>query len=196
MFRKSGELPAYLIFGLGNPGKEYAWTRHNAGYLIADALLKGAGSAKKIKARLGSGAEIKLPGKRVVIIKPATYMNKSGDAVKYFMRQYAITEPERILVLVDEVSLPLGKVRLRPKGSAGGHNGLRSIIEALGGQENFPRLRFGIGPGPDKELETFVLEEFTAKEKPLILPAIEKAGQAVACWLDKGMQGAMNRFNA
>lgn len=195
MFSKSSEAPAYLIFGLGNPGKEYAWTRHNAGFLIAEKLIEKASPGKKFKSRLGSGVEIKLPGKRMIVIKPATYMNKSGDAVKHFIRHYGVQERERILVLVDELNLPLGKIRLRPRGSAGGHNGLSSIIEALG-ENTFSRLRFGIASESKKEMEVFVLEEFTKKERVVLLSALEQAAAAAECWLEQGMEAAMNRFNA
>ena len=191
--KKSGGVQ-WLLVCLGNPGKEYANTRHNIGFLAADALEKRTGvKFNKLKYRALTG-EVTLGGQRVLVVKPQTYMNLSGEAVKLAGGFYKIP-PERILVLYDDVSLPLGKLRIRASGSAGGHNGIKNIIAHLG-TDAFPRIKVGVGaPQREDGLVDWVIGSFTASERKVVDAAIERALDAAACVIEKGVSEAQNRFN-
>ena len=191
--KKSGGVQ-WLLVCLGNPGKEYANTRHNIGFLAADALEKRTGvKFNKLKYRALTG-EVTLGGQRVLVVKPQTYMNLSGEAVKLAGGFYKIP-PERILVLYDDVSLPLGKLRIRASGSAGGHNGIKNIIAHLG-TDAFPRIKVGVGaPQREDGLVDWVIGSFTASERKVVDEAINKALDAAACVIEKGVSEAQNRFN-
>ena len=192
--KKSGGVQ-WLLVCLGNPGKEYANTRHNIGFLAADALEKRTGvKFNKLKYRALTG-EVTLGGQRVLVVKPQTYMNLSGEAVKLAGGFYKIP-PERILVLYDDVSLPLGKLRIRASGSAGGHNGIKNIIAHLG-TDAFPRIKVGVGApeGADRDLVDWVIGNFTQSQRKVVDEAIGKALDAAACVIEYGVSEAQNRFN-
>jgi len=183
----------FLIVGLGNPGDEYAHTRHNIGYDVAYAFAtKHEGSFKP--GRLAYVAEVKWKGKKFICICPTTFMNLSGKAVKYWMDREKIPV-ENILVIVDEVAIPLSKLRLRPGGSDAGHNGLKSIHESLGTTE-YPRLRFGIGNDYPKGMQSeFVWGKWKRAEEPLVKLKIEKAVEAIETFATAGITTAMNQVN-
>lgn len=188
------ESPA-LIVGLGNPGEDYAAHRHNIGFQVVDALARQHGLAfsrrKDARARVAEG-EI---GDQVVFLaKPQTFMNLSGKAVARLSRKAEIP-PERILVVYDDLDLPLGRLRLRPEGGSGGHKGMRSIIEMLGTQE-FPRVRVGIDrPLDGTDPADYVLQPFSPDQQPLLCDVVEHAVAAIECWLEEGIVAAMDRFN-
>jgi PTH1 family peptidyl-tRNA hydrolase len=183
----------FLIAGLGNIGNEYAHTRHNIGFDVANAFVqKHKGSFSS--GRLAYIAELKWKGKIFICICPTTYMNLSGKAVKYWMDKENIAI-ENLLVIMDEVALPLSKLRLRPGGSDAGHNGLKSIHESLGTTE-YPRLRFGIGNDYPKGTQAdFVLGKWRKEEEPLIKIKIEKAVEAIEMFAFQGITTAMNWIN-
>ncbi len=183
-----------LIVGLGNPGRRYHETRHNIGFAVADELARRPGAmfehgrANALTARIGTGPSA------VLIVKPLTMMNLSGEAVAGLAHFFKIDPPD-ILVVADDVSLPLGRLRLRARGSAGGHNGFRSIIGLLGTEE-FPRLRIGVGRGdPRRELADHVLARFDADETAAVIESVARAADAVECFIAEGVEAAMNRFN-
>ncbi len=185
----------YLIVGLGNPGREYENTRHNVGFACADALVKAHtlsyDAKKKSKAKIAVGTIV---GKSILIAKPQTYMNLSGSAVQGLATFYRIP-PEQILVIFDDLDLPLGTLRIRKKGGSGGHRGLTDILQRLGTQE-FPRIRFGISRPPDKmDPAAFVLRRFEGDEIPLVTQTLERAVKAVETWLSEGIDAAMNHYN-
>lgn len=185
----------YLIVGLGNPGREYERTRHNVGFRALDCLadmLSVRVERAKFSAFLGQGS---WNGKKLVLMKPQTYMNSSGEAVAQAVRFYKL-QPEQVLVLFDDISLPPGRLRVRGDGSAGGHNGIKSLIACLGSQA-FPRIKIGVGakPVPEYDLADWVLSAFSASEEKLLAPAIERAAQAALTLMDQGLQTAENRFN-
>jgi len=183
----------YLIIGLGNPGPEYADTRHNIGFQVLDQLAEGAG-ALFAQARYGDRAEFRHKGRTFVLVKPATFMNLSGKAVRYWMEQENISA-DRLLVITDDLALPFGAIRIKPKGGAGGHNGLSSIIELLGTEE-FPRLRFGIGSDFAKGRQSdYVLSPWSAEEQKTLMDRIELACKAVLQFGLLGVASAMNNFN-
>ena len=187
--------PEWLVVFLGNPGLKYEGTRHNAGFMTADALSKKKNIAIN-KARFQAlTAQADLGGARVLLMKPQTYMNLSGQAVSQAARFYKIP-PERVLVVSDDVSLPVGKLRIRTKGSAGGHNGLKNII-ALLGTEDFPRIRLGVGapPHPEYEMMDWVLSVFRDQDAEDMAKAAQRAAEAVECYIEKGPDKAMNLFN-
>ena len=192
----SKKLPVtWLVVGLGNPGDKYAQTRHNAGFMTIDHLAQGKGfsvSRVKYQALTYQG---ELGGQGVLVMKPTTYMNLSGDAVAQAAAFYKIP-PEHIIVVCDDVSLPLGKLRIRASGSAGGHNGLKSIIARLG-SDKFLRVRMGVGekPHPDYNMADWVLGKFVGEDLKTIQDAARRAGEAVECILSDGPQKAMNKFN-
>ena len=195
MFFKSSGSVSWLLVFLGNPGPKYECTRHNAGFMAADALARKLGvsiNRARFKA-LTAPAEIN--GEKVLLMKPQTYMNLSGEAVGEAARFYKIL-PENVIVVSDEVSLPLGKLRVRMKGSAGGHNGLKSIIASLG-SDNFPRVRIGVGapPHPDYDMADWVLSVFRNQDLEDMLSAADKAAEAVITYVTDGPERAMNRFN-
>ena len=185
----------YIIVGLGNPGKEYAHTRHNVGFETIDILADRMGieiEEKKHKGLCGKGI---LAGQKVILLKPQTYMNLSGDSVGEMAQFYKIP-PENIIVINDDISLDVGRIRVRPKGSAGGHNGLKSIIYRLN-SDTFPRVKMGVGAPKheDYDLADFVLSRFTKEEIPVMEDAIVKAEKAVAEIIKNGVQSAMNKYN-
>lgn len=183
----------FLIAGLGNVGNEYAHTRHNIGFDVVNAFVMKHGGSFRVD-RLAYVAEVKWKGKNFICICPTTYMNLSGKAVKYWMDKEKITS-ERLLVIVDELALPLDRLRLRPAGSDGGHNGLKSIQEVLGTTE-YPRLRFGIGNNYPKGLQSeFVLGKWNKEEEPLVKQKIEKAVEAIENFASQGINFAMNQVN-
>lgn len=183
----------YLIAGLGNPGPEYANTRHNAGFLVADALAQKA-KANFTTDRYADVAKLRYRGKNLIVIKPNTYMNLSGKAVRYWMEKENIP-PENLMVVYDDLDLPIGAIRLRPKGSGGSHNGLNHIIEILQ-TENFPRLRIGIGNNFPKGMQVdYVLGRWTHEEEKIMLQVIPAAAEAVLMWINIGIQRTMNYVN-
>jgi PTH1 family peptidyl-tRNA hydrolase len=183
--------PSYqLIVGLGNPGREYADTRHNVGFMIVDRLAAKAGAEWRREkrwetqvARVGS----------TWLMKPETYMNLSGQAVAHLTGFYKIPA-ESVLVILDDMALPLGKLRFRASGSAGGHNGLQSVIDHLG-TPAVPRLRVGIGPAEPGASVSHVLGRFTEEERPLLNDMFDRALEAIQCAQTEGLPTAMNRFN-
>ena len=193
-FKKSGGVQ-WMLVCLGNPGKQYENTRHNIGFMTADALEKKSGvKINKLRFRALTG-EMELGGERVLVLKPQTYMNLSGEAVKLAGGFYKIP-PERVLVISDDVSLPLGKLRIRGNGSAGGHNGLKNIIAHLG-TDQFPRIKVGVGAPqhPEHEMVDWVIGNFTPAEKKVVEEAVAKVMDAAACLIEKGVNEAQNKFN-
>lgn len=186
----------YLIAGLGNPGKQYEMTRHNIGFHTIDYIADRLGvNVKKLKhkAIFGEGT---IGGEKVLLVKPQTYMNLSGESLVEFVKFYKIPI-ENVIVISDDIDLPTGRIRIRAKGSAGGHNGLKSIIQMLGG-DNFARVRIGVGAPTheDYDLADFVLGRFGKDEIPVLEDAIVKADKAVAEIIARGAESAMNKFNS
>ncbi len=182
-----------VIVGLGNPGREYAGTRHNVGYGVVD-LLAASPRAGRFQERLaGEVAELTEDVGKVLLVKPLTFMNLSGQCVREVLDFYKVPV-EELLVVCDDINLPLGKLRFRARGSHGGHNGLRNIQQHLGTNE-YARLRIGVG-GPEKDLVDHVLSRFRASELPIIKDAITLAAQAVTVWIEKGTEVCMNRYNS
>jgi len=183
----------YLIVGLGNIGSDYTGTRHNIGFDVVDALAKKHEEVFRLD-RLAEIAEIRWKGKILICIKPTTFMNLSGKAVKYWMDKEK-TPLENVLVIVDELALPLSKFRLRPGGSAAGHNGLRSIEEVLG-TNGYPRLRFGIGNNfPKGRQVDFVLGRWSENELPLVRMKVEKSVELIESFATSGIERTMNQYN-
>ncbi len=184
-----------LIFGLGNPGKKYERTRHNVGFQVLDVLARRYGvtfSPHKFRAL---AARVRIGDENVLLIKPLTYMNLSGEAVGPIVRFYKVPL-DHILVVYDDLDLPFGTLRLRAKGGSGGHKGLKSIIQHLGSEE-FPRLRVGIGRPPNRmEPADFVLQPFSAREEEEMALVREEAADAIEVWVQEGIQRAMNLVNA
>jgi peptidyl-tRNA hydrolase, PTH1 family len=183
----------YLIVGLGNIGTEYANTRHNIGFKVLDALAKASNTVFSTD-RHAYVAEAKYKSRTLVLIKPTTYMNLSGKAVSYWAQKEKIA-PDNIFVISDDLALPFGTIRLRPKGSDGGHNGLKSINESLG-HTNYPRLRFGIGNqfSQGKQVD-YVLGEWSAEENELLENRILQCLGAIHAFVSIGLQKAMNEYN-
>ena len=194
LFQKSGGV-RWLIVCLGNPGPRYEGTRHNAGFMTADAL------AKKLQVRVDRlrfralTGKAEIGGESVLLMKPQTYMNLSGEAVQQAVRFYKIP-PQHVLVVSDEIALPIGKLRVRAKGSAGGHNGLKNIIACLG-TEGFPRIRLGVGapPHPDYDMADWVLSAFKNQDAEEMAKSAKRAAQAVECYISQGPDKAMNLYN-
>lgn len=192
---KFGGSVEYLIVGLGNPDKKYENTRHNCGWLAIDYLADKLGcKVNKIKFKSFVG-ECTLSGKKVMLMKPTTYMNNSGQAVVEAMNFYKI-KPENVIVIFDDISLDVGKMRIRQKGSDGGQKGMRSIIY-LSGSDAYPRIKIGIGakPNPDWDLADWVLSKFTADERKTLDVLFENAKDAAELIVDGKIDRAMNRFN-
>lgn len=183
-----------IIAGLGNPGKEYEGTRHNTGYTALDALASRMGvsvDTKKFKGLIGTGL---LAGEKVLLVKPLTYMNLSGECIAAAAHFYQVP-PEDIYVLFDDVCLAPGQLRIRKKGSAGGHNGLKSIISCLGSQD-FPRIKIGVGEKPPRmDLAAWVLSHIPAEEKCTMADAAGEAARAMEMILTDGIDAAMNVYN-
>ena len=192
---KSTPQDAWLIVGLGNPGKEYEHSRHNCGFRALD-ILAGKLNAKVDKLKFqGLYAQVSYNGTKLFLLKPQTYMNLSGKSVVQLSAFYKIP-PQRIIVLFDDISLAPGRLRVRGDGSAGGHNGIKSIIQELGSQD-FPRVKIGVGakPNPDYDLADWVLGSFSALDEKAMAVSLENAGQAALTIIDKGVPEAENRFN-
>ena len=182
-----------VIFGLGNPGKEYDGTRHNVGFdvidIIADRLAVKVNS-KKFSGVIGEGPFYE---KKVLLVKPGLYMNRSGHVVATVAGFYKLTTDD-IIVITDDMALEPGRIRLRAKGSSGGHNGLKDIIQQLGG-DAFPRVRVGIGKSPFAETKGYVLSKPGPDDRELIAAACQKAADSVLCWMRDGIDTAMNKYN-
>ena len=187
--------PLHLIVGLGNPGAEYAKTRHNAGFLLVERLAAqwqvGWLKERKFSARV---AKAERHGKTVLLAEPQTFMNLSGEAVGALVKFYQLPLAN-ILVVVDDADLPLGEIRLRPSGGSGGHHGLDSVAQHLGAKA-YARLRIGIGRKPEaREISGYVLGKFSADEHALLEKVLARAADQLECWLDAGLAKAMNQFN-
>ncbi len=183
----------YLIAGLGNPGEKYEKTRHNIGFKVLDALA-GASDTFFSSERYAQKAEIKHKGRKLVLIKPTTYMNLSGKAVRYWLEKEKIT-PDALMVIVDDIALPFGYIRLKANGSDGNHNGLADIIQTLGHQ-NFNRLRFGIGNDFPRGMQAeYVLSNWTKNERLVLNERIEKMCEAVKTFSFSGIARTMNFYN-
>ena len=183
----------FLLVGLGNIGSEYSGTRHNIGFDIVDAFTKKHASGFST-VRLADRADVKWKGRVIVVIKPNTYMNLSGKAVKYWMDAEKLT-PENILVILDDLALPLNKIRLKADGSDAGHNGLTSIQESLG-TTKYPRLRFGIGNNFPKGAQAdYVLGKWTSEEQPLVNLKTEKCVEVLESFISMGIERTMNDWN-
>jgi PTH1 family peptidyl-tRNA hydrolase len=182
-----------LVVGLGNPGTKYQGTRHNVGFEVIDRLAPGGSRPSFSRKFDGLCAEAEIDYRRVLLLKPETFMNLSGRSVAQALRFYKL-EPADLLVVCDDLSLPLGKLRLRPGGSDGGQKGLRDIIAHLG-TDQVARLRIGIGERGEIDAADFVLSRFRSAERPIIDDALILATQAVAVWVTQGLESAMNRFN-
>ena len=193
MFGKSSE--NWLIVGLGNPGREYENTRHNAGFRAIDVLADSLGcKIDKLKYQ-GLYCQTTYKGKKLFLLKPQTYMNLSGKSVLQLSSYFQIP-PARIIVMFDDISLEPGRLRVRADGSAGGHNGIKSIIQEVGSQ-SFPRVKIGVGakPNPNFDLADWVLSTFSASEEKALTHALEWAGEAALAIIDHGVPEAANRYN-
>ena len=193
MFGKANE--TWLFVGLGNPGREYERTRHNCGFRAVELLADKLG-CKIDKAKFqGIYGQTTYGGKKLMLLKPLTYMNLSGRSVLQLSAYFNIP-PQRIIVLFDDISLEPGRLRVRPDGSAGGHNGIKSIIQEVGSQA-FPRVKIGVGskPNPEYDLADWVLSSFSAKEEKALAVALENAADAALAIIDHGVPDAANRFN-
>jgi PTH1 family peptidyl-tRNA hydrolase len=187
--------PLHLIVGLGNPGADYAKTRHNAGFLLVEKLAanwkSGWTNEKKFQARV---ARAERAGQKVLLAEPQTFMNLSGESVGALVQFYQLPL-EKILVVVDDADLPLGEIRLRPAGGSGGHHGLESVAQHLGAK-NYARLRIGIGRKDEaRQITGHVLGKFSAAENALLKKVLERAAGQLECWLSAGLQKAMSQFN-
>lgn len=184
----------YLIVGLGNVGDEYAGTRHNAGFIVLDAFAKASNAVFEDK-RYGFVAHTSVKGRQVTLLKPSTYMNLSGNAVRYWLNKENI-DPEKMLIIVDDVALPLGAFRLRKSGSAGGHNGLRNIESVLCSQL-YSRLRIGIGNDfPTGMQIQFVLGHFSDEDMKELNPVVETSGEIIKSFVLSGIDFTMNQYNS
>ncbi len=184
-----------IIVGLGNPGREYDATPHNVGFEVVDELAAEAGVPMKKSWRFPMvSGQFSLNGHEVLLVKPQTFMNRSGDAVGPLLRKKGVV-PADVLVIVDDIDLPLGAVRLRAKGSAGSHNGLKSMIERVGTTE-FPRLRIGVGPVPaGQERVAFVLGRYPKVLHGQVQDGLKRAAEAARAWVADGIERAMNKYN-
>ena len=195
LFQRDPGGAAWLIVGLGNPGEKYENTRHNVGFQVIDELAERQGKpVQRLKFKALTGL-LTISGEKVLVMKPVTYMNLSGEAVRPAADFYKLP-PERILVISDDVALAAGRLRIRSKGSAGGHNGLKSIIQHLG-TDQFPRIRVGVGekPHPDYDLADWVLGRPQGEDKKAIDGAVKRAADAVECILSQGLERGMGKFN-
>ena len=193
LFRSNG--CQWMIVGLGNPGSQYEKTRHNVGFRVIDMI---AGKLRTKVDRLKMKAltrQVDCSGQKILLVQPQTFMNLSGAAVSALASFYKI-KPEHILVIFDDISLPVGKIRIRKDGSAGGHNGIKSIIQSLG-TDQFPRVKVGVGakPHPDYDLADWVLSKFSAQEEKNLQPALENAAEAALLVLEQGVEKAASTYN-
>ena len=194
-FHRSGGGISWLLVGLGNPGNQYAATRHNMGFMALDRLADREGFRfNKLRFRAWTG-QWKVGDQQVLVMKPQTYMNLSGEAVGEAARFYKIPA-DHVIVISDDISLPLGKLRVRGNGSAGGHNGLKNIIAHLG-TDAFPRVKVGVGAPshPDYDMVDWVIGSFSAQEKKIVDEALDRALDAAECIISRGVTEAQNRFN-
>ncbi len=194
MFRNTSE-ESWLIVGLGNPGTEYARSRHNTGFRCLDLLAEELHcKVDKLKFQ-GLYTQVSRNGKKLFLLKPQTYMNLSGRSVLQLSAYFRIP-PQRIIVIFDDISLPPGRLRVRGEGSAGGHNGIKSIIQELGSQE-FPRVKIGVGakPNPEYDLADWVLSSFSASEEKALAVSLKNGAEAALAIIDHGVSEAANRYN-
>lgn len=194
-FRKNAGGAGWLLVCLGNPGDKYEDTRHNVGWMVADEVAERRHAPiQKLRFKALTNL-LTISGEKVLVMKPVTYMNLSGEAVRPAADFYKIP-PERVLVVSDDTALPIGRLRIRKSGSAGGHNGLKSIIQHLG-TDQFPRIRLGVGekPHPDYDLADWVLSHFTGEDKKVMDEAVKRAADAIECILRDGLDRGMSRFN-
>ena len=195
MFQKSSGGASWILVCLGNPGDKYENTRHNVGFMVADELADRANAPiQKLKFKALTNV-LTISGEKVLVMKPVTYMNLSGEAVRQAVDFYKIPA-DHVLVISDDVSLAVGRLRIRRSGSAGGHNGLKNIIQHLG-TDQFPRCRVGVGekPHPDYDMADWVLGKFQGEDKKAIDAAVKKAADAVAAIISDGVDKSMNEFN-
>lgn len=184
----------YLIAGLGNPGKEYETTRHNVGFMVIDRLADKLNCDVDTKKFLGFVGNGRIGAEKVILLKPQTYMNQSGESVRAAADFYKI-DPDHVIVIYDDISLDMGAVRVRAQGSAGGHNGMKNIIAHLGTQA-YPRVRVGIGAKPPRmDLADYVLSHFTKAELECLQDTVKDAADAVELFINEGAQAAMNQYN-
>lgn len=185
----------YIIVGLGNPTREYQNTRHNIGFDVIDMIADKYNISvmeKKHKAMIGKGI---FEGEKVILAKPLTYMNLSGESIRELVDYYKIDEQEELIVIYDDISLDVGQLRIRKKGSAGGHNGIKSIIQHLGG-DVFKRIKVGVGEKPKGyDLADYVLGHFSKEERKIINESAERAIDAIKVMMDEGVEAAMNLYN-
>ena len=183
-----------LIVGLGNPGAEYQNTRHNLGFITIDYLADQLGAQFGKSKFFGLLAEARHQGEKLLLLKPQTFMNRSGQAVRAIVDFYKIPH-EDILILFDDMDLPCGQLRLRQRGSAGGHNGIKDIIAQLGNDNQLSRCKIGINHHLYGDTVNYVLGSFSEEEKQLLRPAVQEATAAALCWVERGITAAMNEFN-
>ena len=194
-FKKNSGGASWLLVCLGNPGDKYENTRHNVGYMVADEVAERQRAPnQKLKYKALTNL-LTISGEKVLVMKPITYMNLSGEAVRQAVDFYKVA-PDHVLVVSDDTALPVGKLRIRKGGSAGGHNGLKNIIQHLG-TDQFPRVRVGVGekPHPDYDMADWVLGKFRGEDKKAIDAAVKRAADAIECILSDGLDKSMNRFN-
>ena len=184
-----------LIVGLGNPGPQYEWTRHNCGFFVIDELARRAGVEVRTRECQALTGRARIFDNQVMLVKPQTFMNLSGVAVAQLKEKYEVERAADILVISDDLALPLGRIRLRRDGGAGGHNGLKSLIAKLGTQD-FPRLRIGIAPEhPVADTAAFVLAEFPRRERDALTESVARAADAAEVLCQEGIEKAMSKFN-
>ena len=183
----------WLLVGLGNPGSRYSRTRHNVGFMVLEALAEGMGLSFRDRAdyRLSDGS---IEDERIILIEPLMFMNRSGSAVKKIADKHAVS-PERIIVIHDDLDLAMGRIKIRKKGSSGGHKGIESVIQQIGTRD-FIRVKIGIGRDPLMPAEAFVLSKFRKEELPLIREAVSRAAEAAVCIITHGPDKAMNKYNS
>lgn len=186
----------YVIAGLGNPGRQYDGSRHNAGFDVIDELVDRLGVGRPVHFGRSMLGKCMIGGQKVILMKPLTYMNLSGEAVREVCSYYKVDHHDHLIVISDDIDLPVGHLRIRKKGSAGGHNGLKNIIQHLGDDE-FMRIRIGVGgkPAPGADLAGHVLGHFSGEERAVMEEADAKAADAVICMIEQGPDKAMNLYN-